>query len=125
MPTQSDPDIIFLGLCERAKYVREGKTNVFKWNVLGLKHVVLSHIFPIPFLGWSVGFAFSSYHADQKCLIQVVDESENEVGTINLISKSASIDSEDALVTSDGPTLLTYDDLLFSLDALIRRLYAL
>ena len=53
----SESGIIFLGLCERAAYVREGNTNIFKWNFIGLKNIVLSYIYPIKLGILSIGLA--------------------------------------------------------------------
>jgi hypothetical protein len=57
-PTAQHSRVAFLGLCDRAAYVREGNTNLFNWNILGLRNVVLSYILPITLDGWFVGFAF-------------------------------------------------------------------
>jgi len=53
----SESGFIFLGVYERAAYVREGKTNLFKWNVIGLKYIILSHIFPIRLGNLKIGLA--------------------------------------------------------------------
>ena len=98
MVGSSEPDIIFLGLCERASYVREANTNLFKWNVLGLKHIVLSHIFPLPFVGWSLGFAISSVWAGHERKLQIVDESGEEVGTLNISGEAVAPDHNDAVL---------------------------
>lgn len=76
--------IIFLGACERAAYVREGRTNLFKWNVLGLKHVVLSHIFPIPLSGISLGFAFNPSRSPIEYQLRIAGPDGNDVGRIGL-----------------------------------------
>ena len=103
MTTQRESDIIFLGLCERASYVREGNTNLFKWNVLGLKHIILSHFYPLSLDGWSIGFAFLSSRMGHEHRFQITDESGNEVGFINLSAKAASPDDEDAVLMRGGP----------------------
>ena len=39
MPEEPFPQVAFLGLAERAALVRDGETDLVKWNVLGLKSV--------------------------------------------------------------------------------------
>ena len=57
MAPHETSEIAFLGLCERAAYVLDGNTNLFKWDVIGLKQVVVSSIYPLQLIGWSLGFA--------------------------------------------------------------------
>jgi Domain of unknown function (DUF4263) len=52
-------DVLFLGVAERAAFIREGDTNVYKWNVLGLKNIVLSPIFPVSLGGMHFAIAVS------------------------------------------------------------------
>jgi hypothetical protein len=44
--TEETPQVAFLGFAERAALVRDGQTDSLKWNVLGLKNVLLTHFFP-------------------------------------------------------------------------------
>jgi hypothetical protein len=46
MPEKASLQVAFLGLAERATHVREGETNILKWNVLGLKNILLVNFFP-------------------------------------------------------------------------------
>lgn len=98
-----DTGIIFLGVCERAAYVRDGYTNLFKWNVVGLKRVVLSYIFPCPLPRLYFNFAIygsvaRSYH------ISLVNSVGKELGWLDLsatvVSAEAAPDS-----TKDNPVV--------------------
>jgi hypothetical protein len=105
-PSLTKSPVVFLGLCERANYVRQGNTNIFKWNILGLRTIVLSHIFPLKLDGGAIGFAFLGSAAGRETKFRLSDESGNEVGTINLFAKAVSPDSDDAVLREDGALLL-------------------
>lgn len=100
------PDVLFLGLAERAAYVRDGNTNLFKWNVLGLKHIVLSHIYPLTLSGFSAGFAFLPKAVSAGNKFWIVDESGKEAGFISLSTRNASLNDPDAAINKDGPMIL-------------------
>ena len=94
--TASDsPQVVFLGFCERAQYVRDGNTNVFKWNVLGLRNIVLSYIYPLIFDGWTVGFAVPPSAAQKETKIRLVGDNGKEVGTLNLSSEVVTTESDE------------------------------
>jgi hypothetical protein len=92
-----EPQIVFLGLCERANYVRDGNTNVFKWNVLGIKYIAISHIYPLKLDGWAVGFAIHDTAAETGTKFRLSDENGNEIGTIDLFAGLAPSDSDHAV----------------------------
>ncbi len=106
MSDEEHPGVVFLGLCERAAYVRDGNTNLFKWNVIGLKHIVLSYIYPTHLAGWSIGFAFQSTSALAEQKFRLTDESGTEVGFVNVSATAASPNDPDAVLRMEGPTLL-------------------
>ena len=81
---ESDTGLIFLGLSERSAYVRDGNTNLFKWNLLGLKQHFLSHIFPIGLNGWSLTLAIKTSSLNSNTVIRIYDENNKEVGFIEL-----------------------------------------
>lgn len=101
-----DVDIIFLGFCERVAYVRDGNTNVFKWNVLGLKNIIISNIFPLNLKGWNIGLAISLNIKGKEHTVRITDENGNEIGSINIFPKESSPEAEDALLKKDGPLML-------------------
>ena len=101
-----DVDIIFLGFCERAAYVSDGNTNVFKWNVLGLKNIIISHIFPMNLKGWNIGLAVSLNIKSKDHTVRITDKNGNEIGSINIFPKESSPEAEDAFLKKDGPLML-------------------
>src|SRR3712207_6375242 len=52
------PPVAFLGIAERSVAATEGNTQLRKQHLLGLKQVLLSHIFPLSLRGsfWVFGF---------------------------------------------------------------------
>jgi hypothetical protein len=98
--------IVFLGVCERAAYVREGQTNLFKWNVLGLKQVVLSHIYPFPLTGLSMGFAFSGANPGNEYRFQIADQTGKEIGWVNLQAYAIPAEEPEPRAKREGPRLL-------------------
>ncbi len=76
-----DTGIIFLGLSERSAYVRDGNTNLFKWNILGLKQHILANIFPISLNGWSFTIAIKAGSLSSNSLIKIFDVDDKEICT--------------------------------------------
>lgn len=105
-PSDKTPQIVFLGLCERASYVREGNTNIFKWNILGLKTIVLSYIFPLKFDEWIAGFAFPGESAGIETKLRMVDETGNEVGTLSLFAQAVPPNTDNVQPEYDDPLLI-------------------
>ena len=102
----SPPEVVFLGFCERAEHVRVGNTNVFHWNVLGLRNVVLSHIFPLSFNGWSAGFAIPQNALEREIKLRILDEDGKEIGSFNLLAKTVSADTGQSVHQCDTPPVL-------------------
>jgi hypothetical protein len=46
------PDIAFLGVCERATFDQNGPPHLWRYNILGLKNIVISQIFPLSLVGF-------------------------------------------------------------------------
>src|ERR1700722_17689353 len=99
MPDLDDsttPGVLFLGVAERAAYVRDGESNIYKWNVLGLKNVVLTNIFPVPLNSLYMGIAVSAaaLMAGGNLKLRIVHESGAEAGTLDvqLVPVGQSID---------------------------------
>lgn len=99
-------DVIFLGICERADYVREANTGIFKWNILGLRTIILSHIFPLRIDGGALGLAFRAGALSQEIKLRLSDDSYNEIGTLNLALQATSPESDDAVLREGGPIVL-------------------
>lgn len=100
-------DLVFLGVCERAAYVQDGNTNLEKWNIIGLKNIVLSHIFPLTLTGWQLGFAISAELVGKQTGIEFIDESEEVLGTINISMQAVTPDAEDLALKRDAPPVRT------------------
>lgn len=77
-------DLVFLGVCERAACVQDGNTNLVKWNVLGLKHILLSYIFPLPFRGITLALALSTSSTRSEFDLHVLDPDGDDVGSVTL-----------------------------------------
>jgi hypothetical protein len=99
------PPIIFLGLCERAAYVREGNTDIFKWNIAGLKHIILSHLFPITLTGWYIGLTFQSDRLRNDIPISITDSERKEVGKITFSVKATSSESDNSALRENRPMI--------------------
>lgn len=75
--------ILFLGLCERSAFVPDGGTNLFKWNILGLKHRVASYIFPVSLDGWNLALAVNC-SSSLRYELRLFDEDDAEFGQIHI-----------------------------------------
>ncbi len=85
--TSIDSPVIFLGFCERVALVPDGFVNLSKWNVMGLKHIVPSFLFPMSLLGFNVGLAINPNDLQPDSKIRVTGDDGKEVGTINIATK--------------------------------------
>ena len=99
------PAIIFLGICERAAHVQDFYFNLHKWNIICLKNVMLSNLYPLPLSGLSLGIAVLGDSTDVVHKLQIVDESGDEIGTIQLTFQAASPNSE-PIAPCEPPALL-------------------
>ena len=107
----SPADIAFLGFAERAACVRDGPTNVLKWNVLGLKSSLLFNFFPASLEGLSLALGirtrwYPNTALEPKDLVLIIRQPEGgEVGRITVQLKSET--PKGALTnTDDGPLVL-------------------
>lgn len=78
------PPVAFLGVVERVAHVSDANTHLKKYNIIGLKNIVLSHIFPIN-LSW-FGFMFAVYDVkpNDNIKIRIVNQVGFEVGHIDI-----------------------------------------
>lgn len=105
-PTNSEgPQVAFLGFCERANLVREGNTSIIKWNILGLRNTVLSHIFPFCFDDWTAGFAFLGNTVANEMKFRLVDDVGKEIGTLNISASVVSSKIDEADFQRETPLL--------------------
>ena len=80
---ESFPQVAFLGFAERSEQVRDAETVSLKWNVLGLKSVLLVNFLPIPLIGWKVGVAMRFFDISKPVKIWFRPESGEDVGFIS------------------------------------------
>ena len=97
--------IIFLGFCERASYVREGHTNIFKWNVIGLKHILVSNIFPMNLSGINIGIAINNDIINDGTVLKVLDIEENEIGTLEITLQKGNPTTENVALKKESQLL--------------------
>lgn len=86
------PPVAFLGVAERCASVRDGNTNLFKQNILGLKQTILSHIFPLNLGSFHWVLALYTPQSGTEMKLRIKDESEVEVGVINFSLESLKTD---------------------------------
>jgi hypothetical protein len=84
---------LFLGIAERAAYVPDGNTNLWKWNVLGLRNVVLSYIFPLNLPPWHIAVALSPEAFTNELRLVLVDNAGRELGFLNLTTSEEPLSS--------------------------------
>jgi hypothetical protein len=84
MPEKTLPQVVFLGFAERSDQVRDAETVSLKWNVLGLKNVLLVNFLPIPLIGWKVGVALRYFDISKTLKIVFRAESGEDIGGISL-----------------------------------------
>jgi len=96
--------VVFLGFAERSEQVRDAETVSLKWNVLGLKNVLLVNFLPIPLIGWKVGVASRFFDISKPLKIMFRAESGEDIGIINLqfVKDNPTVESLIALSTSYG-----------------------
>ena len=87
------PNIAFLGVCERATRIEDGFYT--KHSIIGLKHVVLSYVFPLPLEGLQLAFAMYDLQNLDGCSIKLQDANGKDITTINLFIRK--MDSGDIL----------------------------
>ena len=72
------PDVAFLGVCERATFDQNGPPHLWRYNILGLKNIVISQIFPLSFVGYQF-------------LIAIYDPLNFGEGSINVRSEDGKV----------------------------------
>jgi hypothetical protein len=76
---QHAPNIAFLGVCERATQVKQGQPILWKHSILGLKQVVLPHIFPLDLRGLQLAFAVYDPFSFEDARIRILAPTEQEL----------------------------------------------
>ncbi len=78
---RSAPPVMFLGLCERASHVRDGYVNLAKWNLLGLKSVVVAYVYPLSLHGFSFVMGIYAPAADETLEVVLRDPAGGQVSS--------------------------------------------
>jgi hypothetical protein len=100
-----DAGVVFLGVGERVAYVRDGNTNLFKWNVLGLKSIVLSNIFPFGFQNFYIGIAIYSPQLADDLNFRLLDSNDEQLAFFSLKTVAASLGEDDVLDRKKSPII--------------------
>ena len=92
-----------LGIAERASYVRDTFVNLGKWNVLGLRRIILTHVVPTMLPSWHLAIAMpvSGQLADHTFFF--VDASGRELGYLTVKMEERAAPSS----TSSATDLMT------------------
>ena len=79
---RSAPPVMFLGLCERASHVRDGYVDLAKWNLLGLKSVVVAYVYPLSLHGFSFVMGIYAPAADETLEVVLRDPAGGQVSSV-------------------------------------------
>jgi hypothetical protein len=78
------PCVAFLGAVERYHQVPEGGTNFLRYNLLGLKTIVSSPIFPLPLQAPALALAFYDFVVGRAVTLRIRDNVGAELASIAL-----------------------------------------
>ena len=101
-----DIGLAFLGINERAALVRDGNSNLYKWNIIGLKNHVFTHIFPISLIGWGLTLAIRSDSHFPYIKLNIVDELKVNVGSIEIKQGEPLKQEEEISMSSEQGAIL-------------------
>jgi hypothetical protein len=93
--------IALLGFCEKFEHVRD-QSDIFKWNILGLKSIIWSEIYPVALSNINIGLALNMSQDLSKAKIIIEDVNEKEVGFLEL--RFSTIEPDRKLDFSDKST---------------------
>jgi hypothetical protein len=65
------PPLAFLGVVERAIQIPDYSTTLLKYNILGLKRVILSYIYPMTLAGYKLAFALYDMDPEAKLVLRI------------------------------------------------------
>lgn len=106
MSSVSEPDVIFLGICDRANY----DANVGKWNILGLGHIVFTYVFPLKLTSSFLGINATEDFIKKKNNIQIINNSGEEIATLTLNGEEITVpDAENIFVKKRGQAVMLSD----------------
>jgi hypothetical protein len=109
MPNNA-PIVAFLGVVERALQVQDVIPGLWKYNIIGLKRVILSHIFPMNLAGHGLAFAMYDTGSTRTILLRVVHSTSGELGSCTIEMRDASGQKEgDALIREQWTCVPAWD----------------
>jgi hypothetical protein len=100
MPDDKNLHVIFLGVAERASIVHDSGTILLKWNLLGLKSVILANFLPLRLSGLRWIFAIRFEDIRDSFGIRITDSDGAEVGSMKI--QTAAGDPREPLIQKSG-----------------------
>lgn len=77
------PRVAFLGVCERAAFVRDGHHLFWRHNLIGLRHTLVNYFYPCGASGWHIVFACYDPFTFTGGRLRLTDDTGNELLNIN------------------------------------------
>ncbi|HLY46766.1 MAG TPA: Shedu anti-phage system protein SduA domain-containing protein [Stellaceae bacterium] len=81
---QEIPELVFLGIAERAANLRDGNTELLKWNIIGLKNIILFYFHPAVLSDVNLVFALRHLSSGPDIRIKIRSESGEQLGFVNV-----------------------------------------
>jgi hypothetical protein len=81
---EDQSSIAFLGLVERAECIFEHPFDVYKWNILGLRTILGSPIYPFTLTGYHIAVALHVGTIEAEHLLLIETDRGDPVGTISI-----------------------------------------
>jgi hypothetical protein len=78
------PELVFLGVAERAANQRDGSTDMLKWNILGLKSVIPFYFFPAIINDMNLVFGMRNLSSGSDIKIKIRSDAEEQLGFITI-----------------------------------------
>lgn len=103
------PVVSVLGFAERASYVRDGTAEIFKWNIIGLKSVVVGNMYPLTVNDGHIVIAVRGMTPGQTITLRVTEIDGTEVGHIRVDTEPVAASDTTVLPKSAGPKFLVPD----------------
>ncbi len=100
------PELVFLGIAERASAVREGDSTLLKWHLIGLKSFLPSFCYPAPLLGLNFVFAIRHPVQGPDLRISIRSEARQEIGFFNVTFTPEAIQPTPPLTSMSGQGLI-------------------
>lgn len=80
----SAPTVAFLGICERASFVREGHPLIWRHNLIGLRQALVSYFYPSSARGWYMVLACYDPQVFTQAHLRLVDDTGDELVKLDL-----------------------------------------